>query len=111
VQEERESRSHRLPGWLVFTVLRVLAFVVPLVVTLLLGLGPLLAAVVAAVVGLCVSVIFLSGQRGRYAQELAALRARPDRGRPAAAADEVAEDSAIDAAGDQNASAAATPKP
>lgn len=111
-QGERADRSHRLPGWLVYTVLRVLVFLVPLVVTLLLGAGPLLATVVAAIVGLCLSLLFLSGSRGRYSRELAALRRRPDLPPDTGGtADEAAEDSAIDAADGQNASAAAKPKP
>jgi hypothetical protein len=96
----------------VFTVLRVLVFVVPLVVTMLLGASPLLAALIAAIVGLCLSLLFLSGSRGRYSSELAGLRARPSAPRATSGtADEAAEDSALDAADGQNASAAANPKP
>ncbi|MDQ1513237.1 MAG: hypothetical protein QOC59_1079 [Microbacteriaceae bacterium] len=110
-EAERAAGGHRLPGWLVFTVLRVLVFVVPLVVTMLLGASPLLAALIAAIVGLCLSLLFLSGSRGRYSSELANLRARPPAARESGSADELAEDSALDAADGQNASAAANPKP
>ncbi len=111
---EREGRRRGAPAWIVFTVLRILAFAMPLVVAVALGANLLLAAVIAAIIGFCISVIFLSGQRHAFSGELAALRARPDPVRgPDTGEDELAEDAAIDSATDQSgsASAAARPKP
>jgi uncharacterized membrane protein len=86
-----------VPAWIAFSVLRVLAFVVPLAVSYALGASLLLAALIAAVVGLCISVIFLSRQRRAFSSELADLRARPDKARrPDAGEDELAEDAVID---------------
>ncbi len=103
-----------MPAWVVFTVLRVLAFLVPLVVAWALGASLLLAALIAAIVGLCLSVIFLSGQRSAMSRELAALRRRPEKPRkPESGEDELVEDAAVDAAPDQNGNtnAAASPRP
>lgn len=109
---ERTDRRRGVPAWIVFTLLRVLSFAVPLVVTYALLPNVLLAAVVATIVGLCVSVIFLSGQRRAFSGELASLRARPDKPRlPDTGEDELAEDAAVEGGPAQNASAAARPKP
>jgi uncharacterized membrane protein len=86
-----------VPAWLTFTVLRVLAFVVPLVVSYGLGANLLLAAVIAAIVGLCISVIFLSRQRRAFSAELADLRRRPAAPpEPDAGEDELVEDAVVD---------------
>lgn len=115
--ETRDERGRRVPAWLVFTVLRVIAFVVPLLILLALGADIVLATVVAGIVGLCISVIFLSRQRRAYAGELAALGRRKPRGE----SDEDVEDQAVETTAedqavevpveDQNASAAPRPKP
>ena len=77
--------------------LRILAFVVPLVVSYELGASLLLAALIAAVVGFCISVIFLSGQRRAFSGELAELRRRPaEPSTPDVGEDELAEDAVID---------------
>jgi hypothetical protein len=109
-----EERQRRVPAWVAFTVLRVLAFLVPLAIAWALGAGVLLAALIATIVGLCLSVIFLSRQRGAMSGELAALRRRPEKPRgPETGEDELVEDAAVDAAPDQNGNtnAAASPKP
>ncbi|HEV7624625.1 MAG TPA: DUF4229 domain-containing protein [Amnibacterium sp.] len=94
---EQEARRRRIPAWIVFTVLRVLAFVVPLAVSYLLGASLLLAALIAAIVGLCISVIFLSQQRRAFSGELADLRTRPDKPRsPDAGEDELVEDAVVE---------------
>jgi uncharacterized membrane protein len=86
-----------MPAWLVFTVLRVLAFVVPLAVSYELGANLLLAAVIAAIVGFCISVIFLSRQRQAFSGELADLRRRPSRPTaPDPGEDELVEDAVVD---------------
>jgi uncharacterized membrane protein len=86
-----------MPAWLVFTTLRVLAFVVPLVVSYALGASLLLAALIAAIVGFCLSVIFLSRQRRAFSGELAELRRRPaKRTTPDVGEDEIVEDAVVD---------------
>jgi uncharacterized membrane protein len=94
---EQAGRRRRLPAWLVFTVLRILAFVVPLVVSYELGASLLLAALIAAVVGFCISVIFLSRQRRAFSGELAELRRRPaEPSAPDVGEDELVEDAVVD---------------
>ena len=80
------------PSWLVFTVLRVLAFVAPLAILRALGVEPLVAAVFSALIGLSLSIVFLSGQRMSLASKLYHLRhpATPRAGR-----DSDSEDAAI----------------
>lgn len=107
-----EERRSRLPGWLVYSVLRVLAFAVPFLVAWGLGVDPLLAVALGAVIGLAVSVLFLSRQRRAFTSELQALGGRRERRGPSAGSDESVEDGLVDGPGtDQNASAAAKPKP
>ena len=94
---EQAGRQRRLPAWLVFTVLRILAFLVPLVVSYGLGANLLLAALIAAIVGFCISVIFLSRQRHAFSGELADLRRRPIKPRkPDTGEDELIEDAVVD---------------
>ena len=86
-----------MPAWLVFTALRVLAFVVPLAVSYVLGASLLLAALIAAIVGFCLSVIFLSRQRRAFSGELAELRRRsPKPSMPDVGEDELVEDEVVD---------------
>jgi uncharacterized membrane protein len=95
---EQAARRRRVPAWVAFTVLRVLAFAVPLAVSYELGASLLLAALIAAVVGLCISVIFLSRQRRAFSGELAELRSRPEAPRtPDTGEDELAEDGVVEA--------------
>ena len=81
-----------MPAWVTYTGLRLLFFAVPLAAVYLLGGNLTLAAVVAAIIGLCLSVIFLGQQRTAAA---GALEARSQR-RPHRPADEDVEDGAID---------------
>ena len=74
--------------WLLFSVLRVLAFAVPFGILVALGLEWWISALVAAAVGFCVSYIFLRRQRDRVAIQIAAARAGGSKPR----ADEDAED-------------------
>ncbi len=73
--------------WLIYTVLRVLAFAVPFGILYALGLEWWVAALIAAVVGFCLSYVLLRSQRDRIALRIAAARSGP---RPAD--DEHAED-------------------
>lgn len=111
---ERTGRR-RLPRWLPYTALRILFFLVPLVLTFGFSANVDVAAIVAAIVGFCLSLIFLNRQRIDLAGELAARR----RAGPAAAradSDEAAEDAALDhgnggQGADQAGSASARPSP
>jgi L-lactate permease len=85
----------RVPAALRYTVLRLLAFVVPLLLLVFLtGLQPWIAAIIAAVIGLCVSYIFLRRPRETVAQE---LYARRHGDKPVPHDDEDSEDAALDA--------------
>jgi len=76
--------------WLIFTALRVLAFAIPFGILYALGLEWWISALVAAVVGFCVSYILLRPQRERVALRI--VEARANAGKPRA--DEDAEDDA-----------------
>ena len=67
-----------VPPWLYYSVLRVLMFAVPLAVLLSLGFWPWAAAVIAALLGLCLSYLLLGKSRESVARDL--YRARhPDK--------------------------------
>jgi uncharacterized membrane protein len=76
-------------AWVLFSAVRVLAFAVPFGILFALGLEWWIAALVAAVVGFCVSYIFLRPLRDRVALQLAEARAAA----PKPTRDEEAEDS------------------
>ena len=91
--------------------LRLLVFAVPLVILLVLGVVWWLAVIAAALIGLCLSYIFLSRPRNAVSSDLYAVRHRD---KPARTEDDDAEDAAVDDApvegaaesrerGDQNA--------
>lgn len=89
-----------VPAWLSFTVLRVLMFVVPFVILLLLGIAGWLSAVIAAIIGLCLSYIFLRTPRNAVASRLYDVRHREkDPVHP----DDESEDAAVDRAAAQDA--------
>jgi hypothetical protein len=93
---------NRIPAAVRYTVLRLLAFVVPLLLLVFLtGLQPWIAAIIAAIIGLCVSYIFLRTPRETVAQELFERRHGD---KPVPHDDEDSEDAALDA---PNAGAAA----
>ncbi len=86
---------NRVPAAVRYTVLRLLAFAVPLLLLVFLtGLQPWIAAIIAAIIGLCVSYIFLRTPRETVAQELFARRHGDN---PVPHDDEDAEDAALDA--------------
>lgn len=62
-------------AWLLFSVVRVLAFAVPFAVLFAIGIDWWIAALVAAAIGFCVSYIFLRPLRDRVALQLANARA------------------------------------
>lgn len=84
-----------VPAWVFYSVLRVLMFAVPLAVFLLLAIDPWLSTVLAAIVGFCLSYIFLRKSRDTVAGDI--YRRRHRETEPVSADDE-AEDAADDAA-------------
>jgi hypothetical protein len=87
----------RIPSWLTYTVLRLVVFVAPLVVLLVIGIVWWAAVIAAALIGLCLSYILLSKPRNAVSSDLYAARHRD---KPAPSPDDE-EDAAIDAAGSQ----------
>jgi hypothetical protein len=85
-----------IPSWVTYTVLRLLAIAVPLVILLLVvpfEYWPV-SVIAAVLIGLCISYIFLSRQRAAVSRELYESRHR----KRTAAVDDDAEDAEIDAA-------------
>lgn len=83
----------RIPSWITYTVLRLLVFAVPLVILLLVGVVWWLAVIAAALIGLCLSYIFLSRPRNAVSSDLYAVRHRD---KPARSEDDDVEDAAVD---------------
>ena len=84
----------KIPAWLPFTLLRLVSFIVPLAVLLALGVEGWLSAVVASVIGICVSYIFFSRPRDAVAQQIFVARHRE---KPLVHVDDAVEDAAVDA--------------
>ena len=61
-------------AWIVYTVIRLGVFAIALAGLLLLQVTPWIAAVGAAVIGLCVSYIFFRGPRDQVARDIYAKR-------------------------------------
>lgn len=95
-------------SWAVYTVLRLVFFAVPLLVIWGFSGDLTISAVLAAVIGLCLSVVLLDRQRGAVAVRLESWATRR-RSR----SDEAAEDLAADGEGPGQSSeiAPARPKP
>jgi hypothetical protein len=87
----------RIPSWITYTVLRLLVFAVPLVILLLVGVVWWLAVIAAALIGLCLSYIFLSRPRNAVSSDLYAVRHRD---KPVRSEDDDVEDAAVDGAND-----------
>lgn len=82
-----------LPAWVYYTMYRVLMFVVPLTILLLLGLEGWLATLLAALIGLCLSYIFLRKPREKVALGIYAIR---NRDKEPVHPDAESEDAALD---------------
>jgi len=78
--------------WVTYSIVRLGLFAIALAVLLLLGFDPLWAAVLAAVIGFCVSYIFFAKLRTQVASSLAERRAAP----PEKHVDDAVEDDALD---------------
>lgn len=63
-----------VPAWVPYSVYRVLTFAVPLAILLAMQVVWWLAAILAAVIGLCLSYIFLRKPREGVAREIYAAR-------------------------------------
>ncbi|SDN47178.1 Protein of unknown function [Cryobacterium flavum] len=85
--------------WLYYSVLRVLMFAVPLAILLSLGFWPWASAVIAALIGLCLSYLLLGKSRESVARDLYKAR-HPDK-EPVNPDSEI-EDSALNAAEQQS---------
>lgn len=64
----------RVPPVLIYTVLRLLAFLIPLGVLLVLRIEPWIAAVLAALIGMALSFILLRSPREQVAKGIYARR-------------------------------------
>ena len=82
----------RIPSWITYTVLRLLVFAVPLAILLLFGVVWWFSVIAAALIGLCLSYIFLT--RNAVSSELYAVRHRTT---PSRSEDDEVEDAAVDA--------------
>ncbi|WP_241488050.1 DUF4229 domain-containing protein [Leucobacter japonicus] len=92
-------------AWLVYIVLRLLFFAVPFAALYLIGIQPWLAAVFAALIGVALSVIFLSRSRATASESIYDWRNR-DR-----TADDIVEDEAVDAEADATPAASGSDAP
>lgn len=93
-----ETRAPSRWAWLWFTLLRVGLFAVLLAVfAFVLPIEPWVSAILAAVIALCVSYIFLSRPRAAVSQQIADTRA--GKNRSAIDADDEAEDAAVEEPG------------
>ncbi len=65
--------------WILYSLIRVGVFAAALALLVLVGVTFLIAAVAAAVIGFCVSYIFLRGPRNAVATSIHELRTKKDR--------------------------------
>ena len=84
-----------IPPVVYYTVFRLAAFAVPLALLLVLGIEPWIATVLAALIGLSISYIFLRRPREAVSRDLYDLRHGSKAGN---SDDEAAEDTVTDAA-------------
>lgn len=82
----------KFPLWLVYTLLRLAFFAVPFAVLILFNITWWLAAILAAIIGLSSSYIFLARLRNRMSTALYEARTRQKAAPPGA--DEIHEDAA-----------------
>jgi len=66
----------RVSPWVQYSLIRIGLFALVLAVLMLVGLEWWLAAIIAAIIGLCVSYIFFGSLRDRVASDFAARRGR-----------------------------------
>lgn len=78
-----------VPTWVGYSIARLIVFAIPFVVLMLLGLVWWLSAIVAAIVGFCVSYIFFKSPRENLAKSLQWKKAQQN-------SDSAVEDAALD---------------
>jgi membrane protein implicated in regulation of membrane protease activity len=83
----------KIPLWLSYTLLRVAFFAVPFAVLMLFNITWWISAILAAIIGLSSSYIFLARLRNRMSTAIYEARVKQKSGAPGA--DETAEDSAV----------------
>ena len=83
----------RIPSWLYYTVLRLLVFAIPLAILLILGIVWWASVIAAALIGLCLSYIFLSRPRNAVSSDLYEIRHRE---KPIPSEDDEVEDAVVD---------------
>lgn len=66
-----------MTSWVLYSLIRVGVFAAAFALLVMLGIEWWLAAIISAVVGLCVAYIFFNGLRHRVAADLAARRSTP----------------------------------
>ena len=82
----------KIPLWLTYTLLRVAFFIVPFAVLMLFNITWWISAILAAIIGLSSSYIFLARLRNRMSTAIYEARSKQKSASPGA--DETAEDSA-----------------
>lgn len=82
-------------AWIVYSVLRLLFFAVPFALLYVLGIWPWLAAIFAALIGVSLSIIFLSKPRATASESIYDWRNRER------TADDIVEDEAIEDANER----------
>lgn len=92
-QTRRLTVVKRIPAWLTYTVLRLVFFVVPFIVFWLLGFQAWIAAILAAVIALALSLMLLTRFRNQTSSSI--YRARAQRAGKKSA-DEQHEDDLLD---------------
>lgn len=65
--------------WVIYSLIRVGVFAVALAILLVVGINPWIAAIGAAIIGLCVSYIFFRASRDAVATKIHELRSARDR--------------------------------
>ena len=88
-ERRRITQVKRIPAWLSYTLLRLVFFIVPFAALWMFGFQPWMAAILAAVIALSLSIIFLSKFRNATSESIAKVR---DSKTPKRSLDEEAED-------------------
>jgi uncharacterized membrane protein YphA (DoxX/SURF4 family) len=79
--------------WVIYSLYRVGIFAAAFAVLVLVGFEPWIAAIVAAIIGFCVSYLFLREARDKVAEDVYSRRHAPDEQAPTTpGSDEEAED-------------------
>ncbi|MEN9752229.1 MAG: hypothetical protein RLZZ600_1276 [Actinomycetota bacterium] len=82
----------RLPAWLPYTILRLVFLIVPFFILWAIGFQPWVAAIVAALIALSLSIIFLSKFRNATSEEIFNAREARSHKSSKAQSDESVED-------------------